>query len=531
MSVVFLSGILIMINVIGIRYFVRADLTSAKMYSLSDASKDTVANVEDKILVKAYFSPNLPGNYSNIERYLRDMLEDYRAYSRGHLDYEFIDPGDEKALEEEAQSFQIPPRTFQAIANDKVEMVKGYTGVVFIYGDKKETIPVIDRISNLEYEITSLIRRISTDRQPILGIASTGTEQEKAMMQQLYEALARNYNVMPVDINENLVATGSDAVLVLAPRQPFTDWMLYNIDQYIINNGKIGFLMNWYRADISQAQQAMPYGLNINGFLNSYGIGLGEDMISDAKCATVGMQSKQGFFNMTQQVQFPYFPRILTFNPDHVITRDLQALQTFYPSSVDTTLAAAKGYEAQALMYSSEYSIRESGPMLYLDPMRKRTARDFPEKNVPVAAIVKGKFTSYFAESGPPAKPVVAAEGEDNAADVTIETDAAADFKAEADEENRLLVVGDGHIGLDGYIDMQHGLLFIQNAIDWLIQSEDLISIRSKQIPQKKLRDLSPLMKKLIRWANLFGPSILIIFMGIVLWQVRRIKKKALIIQ
>ncbi len=98
MSVVFLSGILIMFNVIGIRFFIRADLTSAKMYSLSKASKDTVANVEDKILVKAYFSPNLPGNYPAVERYLRDMLEDYRAYSHGHLDYEFIDPGDEKAL-------------------------------------------------------------------------------------------------------------------------------------------------------------------------------------------------------------------------------------------------------------------------------------------------------------------------------------------------------------------------------------------------------------------------------------------------
>ena len=31
--------------------------------------------------------------YGDIERYLRDMLEDYRAYSQGHLVYEFIDPG------------------------------------------------------------------------------------------------------------------------------------------------------------------------------------------------------------------------------------------------------------------------------------------------------------------------------------------------------------------------------------------------------------------------------------------------------
>ena len=66
-----------MVNAIGIRYFIRADLTSAKMYSLSKASKDTVSNVDDTILVKAYFSPNLPGQYAVLERYLRDMISQH----------------------------------------------------------------------------------------------------------------------------------------------------------------------------------------------------------------------------------------------------------------------------------------------------------------------------------------------------------------------------------------------------------------------------------------------------------------------
>ena len=103
LTIVFLLGILVMVNTIGIRYFLRADLTSSQIYSLSKASKDIVANIQDKLLVKAYFSPNLPGIYGGIERYLRDMLEDYRAYSRGHLVYEFIDPGSEQELEKEAQ--------------------------------------------------------------------------------------------------------------------------------------------------------------------------------------------------------------------------------------------------------------------------------------------------------------------------------------------------------------------------------------------------------------------------------------------
>jgi len=516
LSALFLLGILIMVNAIGIRIFLRADLTSSKMYSLSEASKDMVRNVEDKIVVKAYFSQNLPGNFAGIERYLRDMLEDYRAYSRGHFDNEFINPGSEEKLVEEAQSFQIPPQQIQAIANDKIEVIRAYMGIVFIYGDKKETIPVVQNIGNLEYEITSLINRLTTTRQTIVGIASTGTEQEKATMQRLYEALARNYNVQPVNMDEP-IPEGTDSVLLIAPQQPLTDWQIFNIDQYIMNGGKVGMFMNWYRADIQMAQQAMPIALNINGLLNNYGLGLGEDMLSDANSATVGMQSRQGLYTMTHQVKFPYFPIIQSFNRDHVISRDLQRLQTYYPSSVDTSLAVEKGFKVNTLFYTSGHATRDTGPFVYLDPLRRRAEVDFPESFVPVAATVQGTFTSFFAESGPPEK---------NNADEEYN----GPFKASADAENRLLLVGDGHIGLDQYMD-GGSLMFIQNAIDWLIQSEGLIAIRSKQIPMKPLKEVPTVVRKLVRWANLFGPTILIIVVGIALWQVRRIRKKALMAQ
>ena len=516
MSIVLLIGILIMLNVIGIRFFARADLTSSKMYSLSPASIEAVRGIEDQVIVKAYFSDNLPGQLAGIKRYLRDMLEDYRAYSNGHLDYQFIDPASEKALEEEAQSFQIPPQRVRAVSNDRMEVQIAYMGVAFIYGDKKETIPVVQQIDNLEYEITSIINRISSDRLPIIGVASTGSEQERVNMQQLYEQLGRNYNVQPVSLDEP-VNEGVDALILLAPRQPFTEWQLFNIDQYFMNGGKAAMFMNSYRADIRQGQQAMAYGLNINGLLNQYGIGLGDDLLSDDNSATVGMQSKQGFYTVTQPVKFPYFPTIINFNKSNTITRDLQQLQLYYPSSVDTTIAASKGYNIEALMYTSQYSSRDTGPMIYLDPFTRRAQNDYMESYIPVAAVVHGAFSSFFSDSG---APETNKDGEPYNGP----------FKASSDTENRLMVVGDGNIGLDSYIGPD-GLLFMQNAIDWLIQSEELIAIRSKQIPQKPLRNIPDVARKLVRYFNLFGPSILAIILGIALWQTRRIRKKALMAQ
>lgn len=523
-TLLFIIGIVVMVNAIGIRYFMRADLTSSGMYSLSKASKDIVANIEDKLLVKAYFSPNIPGQYGDIERYLRDMLEDYRAYSHGHLDYAFIDPGSEKMFEEEAQNFKIPPMQVQAVANDKFESVIVYMGVVFIYGDKKETIPSITNISNLEYEITSLIYRLTAKQQPILGITSTGTEEQKATMQHLYEALGRMYDVEPASL-DSPIDKGFSGIFVLAPRQPFTDWQLFNLDQYIMNGGKVAMFLNSYQANLQGGQQAVPYNLNINGFLNNYGLGLGEDIVIDAQSNVVEVQSRQGFFNVRQQVRFHFLPIVNTFNRDNPITRDLQAVSMIFPSSVDTTLAKEKGYEIQGLLYSSQMSGRRSGPYIFMNPQQPMTQADFPEKNIPLAAIVKGKFKSYFAESGPPKKPVEE-EGE------MVDYDGP--FIEEAEQENRLLLVGDGYMAIDEYVQRPTDLLFVQNTADWLLQTEDLISIRSKQVPMKPLmwngQAVPDAIRNLTKWGNRVGPVILIIILGIVLWQIRRIRNKALML-
>jgi len=524
LSILFLLGILIMINTIGIRYFIRADLTSSKMYSLSKASKNIVENIEDKLLIKAYFSPDLPGQYGGVERYLRDMLEDYRAFSHGHLNYEFIDPGSEKALEEEAASFKIPAMQVQSVEDDKIEVKKVYMGVVFIYGDKQETIPTITGIGNLEYEITSLIHRLTTPKQQILGIASTGAEDQRATMQRLYEALGRIYDVRPVSFDEPIEDT-FDGIFVLAPRLPFTDWQLFNLDQYIINGGKVGMFMNWNAVNL-QNWQAMPINLNINDFLNNYGLGLGEDLLIDARASIINIQESRGFLTFSQPIRFHYLPTIQTFNRESVITRDIQSVQTFFPSSVDTTLAKEKGFEVQGLMYTSELSGRKSGPYIMMNPKQPMTQNDFNEKYIPIAATVKGKFTSYFAETGPPKKPVENADAEGE----VKEEEYIGPFVTEAEEENRFLLVGDGYMTIDDFSKNVRDMLFVQNSADWLLQTEDLISIRSKQLPMIPLKEVPDVLRNLIKWANRLGPIILVIILGIALWQIRRIRNKALMI-
>jgi len=91
-----LFGILVLINVISINIFFRIDLTGNKIYTLSSASKTLVNNLDDKLVVKAYFTDNLPSPYNNTRRYLKEILDDYKNYSNGNFQYEIISPSDEQ---------------------------------------------------------------------------------------------------------------------------------------------------------------------------------------------------------------------------------------------------------------------------------------------------------------------------------------------------------------------------------------------------------------------------------------------------
>src|SRR4051812_15525190 len=83
-------GSLVLVNIIAVRAFHRFDLTSERIYTLSAASKEAMAGLEEPVTVSAYFTENLPPPYASNARYVRDLLEEYRAASKGKLSFEFI---------------------------------------------------------------------------------------------------------------------------------------------------------------------------------------------------------------------------------------------------------------------------------------------------------------------------------------------------------------------------------------------------------------------------------------------------------
>ena len=65
-------AILVLLNLISVRIFGRMDLTKNKLYTLSEASKQFMRNLDDRVTIKAYFTEDLPSPY-NMNR--REVLD------------------------------------------------------------------------------------------------------------------------------------------------------------------------------------------------------------------------------------------------------------------------------------------------------------------------------------------------------------------------------------------------------------------------------------------------------------------------
>jgi len=160
-NLVIFVAILILVNLVSLSIFTRIDLSKGKVYSLSKASKQVAKNLEDRLVIKAYFSKNLPGEYADARRYTEDLLAEYQAYSKGRLRFEFLDPSDEDGLKEEAGKNQIYPVQMRVVENDKLEIREVYLGLAFLFQDKTESIPLVQNTRGLEYDITKLIKKIT----------------------------------------------------------------------------------------------------------------------------------------------------------------------------------------------------------------------------------------------------------------------------------------------------------------------------------------------------------------------------------
>ncbi len=498
-------AIIVLANLISQRLFFRWDLTEGQIYTLSPSSKAIISKIDDRLLAKVYFSHNLPGQYANNRRYLQDILEEFQAYSSGKFHFEFYRPEEDPQLAPEPPGYATPPMHLQAIQHDRMEIKNVWMGLALLYEDQREVIPVIQTTSGLEYQLASAIKKLVDVDKHTVGIVTDPGWQDRN--RNVRDLLTQTYDVRNVSLDQ-AVAPDIDLLLINQVTDSLSTEALYHLDQYILSGRPLLAAQSRIKAELNRGR-ATQINTNLVDLLAHYGILVSGNMLADRACSQIGVETQRGIFRMRNAVDYPFFPLIRRFNPDNPIVADLEQARLFFTSeivpSIDSTRSESTRFEP--LLFTSDFSTVVPGPGYNISYQNNPAFARLSEPGKVAAALLLGEVDSYFQEKPGPEE-----------ADLISSTLGA-----------RIMVVGDGDFMAD---EAGGGLpenlnLFI-NAVDYLVGDEELIAIRSREVTARPLEELSDGKRRGLKWANILGPSILIIATGLWRWRGNRKRRNLL---
>lgn len=502
LQMVLVVVIVVLANLFAARHFARLDLTRDRMYSLDEASKAIVGRLDRPLVVKVYFTPGLEAPYNNHEQLIRDKLDEYRAYARGRMTVEVIDPDRDPDAAQEAQKYGITPLEYTVREQDRSELRKIWMGAVLLYGSRQEVLPALTNLSSLEYDVSGAIHRLRLQKEDRRVIAfSTGHGEpdfakDQGPLRTLAETLARKYELRQVPLGgAGALADDIDALLVVGPQKALDDRSLYQIDQFVVRGGAAAIFVTNTRPDLRTMRPTRLVS-GLDPLLGHYGLRVGRDIVLDraangAMRFPVRVGGKVGY----RDVNYPLIPKATELSGSSVLVAGLDSLLFPFASSV-TPVEDPTGAVRYEVLASSASSSGSVGSVRSLDPT---TLKDvLPEEArgpFPMLVAATGSFRSFFeTRAVPPPVEGVAAAVEDPE-EVPLRVEGAS---------TRLVVAGSADF-------TANNPAFMLNLCDWLVQDEALIGIRSKIATLPSLQPTTPREQL---WWKLgvigFGPALLL---------------------
>ncbi len=393
---VVILAILIVLNLVSLNIFHRFDFSKDKVFTLSKSSKEIVGGLEDNLIVKAYFTKNLPNQYADLGRYVRDILSDYQTYSHGRMKFDFISPNDEDMLKNEARMNQIQPAQIQMLENDKMEVREVYMGLYFEYQGNSESIPLIQVKDGLENDITGIIKRLSRAQMDKVTLY-TDPEAEKTDHQSIRYLLGKNYEISSSDLMTP-IEPGVKTLVMAGVSDSLDVEQLYNIDQFVMNGGNLLVFQDRVSMDV-QKGEAEEIHSNFFDLLEHWKINIAPTLVVDENCGQISVSQRQGPFITQVPVKYPLIPVINTMSKENPIVKKLENLILLGASEIDVEMDSTSTVNFTPLFTSSNRSGAMSGPNYGISFQRFQGQKINSLLKDPfrvLSGLFEGEFTSYF---------------------------------------------------------------------------------------------------------------------------------------
>jgi ABC-2 type transport system permease protein len=485
---------------------------------------------------------SLPESLQEIPATIEGVARDLQTESGGKFEYELIDPDD--ANSPVSRDSLVNNYGLYPIATSLFSQDSYYLHMVLQIGDEAQLLYATGDLTkaDIRSELEASLKRAAPGFLKTVGLwlpqlgpvpdMFGGTTQPLSSWNTLQEQLRQNYTVKTVDLTSGRVAADVDVLIMVAP-QGLTDAELFAVDQYLMRGGAVIVAGGSH----ALAQQQFPGGITVEALqgtladmLASYGVEVEGAMVLDPQNEPFPVQVQRQVGGMQvveiQQLDYPYFVDVRPdgMNNESPIVSNLPSVTLQWVSPLKLDEAQNEGREVTVLLESTEDSWQRSATDVQPNP------EIYPEYGFPVegeqaarplAVSIRGSFESYFKDQPSPF------EGSESVTETvagplgTIPT---------SPETARLVVIGSAEFVDDVILDLSqnlsadrylYNLQLVQNAVDWAVEDEDLLSIRSGGTYARLLRDLEEGQQSFWEMLNYALVLVSLVIVGVVS-QIRR---------
>lgn len=467
LSLLLITAIGIVCNILLSFYPIRIDLTQARLFTLSEGTKQTIKKLPDIVNIAVYRSQELPAQMQIVARGITDLLKDYEKLS-SNIKVKIIYPEVNSEDEKDAQSAGIQKVQFNSVGSGKFEVQAGFLGIVVRYADKTESIPFVSDSSDLEYQLTRRIRKIAGEKEQTIGIIQNSYLQQQI----LNEILKTQYQIKTIPEGEK-PSTDDLSALIIIDDGNTQSTASAALKDYLAQGGKALILANGVSID-QRSLSAQKNNSSILSALIDYGITINSDLVYDLELSEVLAFNGQG--GQRYLAQYPYWIRALPGVRDFPPLATVKSISLGWPSSISLT-----------------------------------TKNGITQKKLLITGVNAGRVESNF-DISPQSTSALTSNAKNVLVSALIEKD-----------NTRFVVVASSTMVDDQFLsNNRDNIAFLSNIIDFLAVDKDLASIPSKSQGRAIFEFKSPNDILFVQYGNLFIPPLVVIILAVFYLRKRR---------
>jgi len=441
-SAVLLIVLVLFINILSSFINWNVDLTTDKKYSFAKESTAIINSLEDKLFIKVYLEGDFPAEFKKLQKSTEDLLKRFKAIGNNNIDFEFIDPNnvandnEKLALFKQLVKLKLSPTDLEIKKDGKKVNQIIFPGAIIYYRDKQAAVNFLKQspkespgsnintsIEALEYEFVSAIEHLTKNKLAKIAFLEGNGELNEQQVYDITESvlddnfnLSYYYKVDRFNIKEFAIDSTTllpdlsrqstllniyRAIIIAKPTIPFNNLDKLLVDQYIMQGGKVLWLVDGVNASMDSLQNksgtfiASKNALNIDDQLLRYGVRINGNLIQDLRSTKIPIIT--GYSNNKPQQSYFSWPysALLVSDSKHAISKGLDGIKCEFVSSIDTI---KNNIRKTILLHSSKESRLNLAPSkISLGILENPpTSNSYNKEFLPIAILLEGEFESVF---------------------------------------------------------------------------------------------------------------------------------------